>query len=120
MTDTCVYIIDGDNLIGWRGGPRGGDDRRAEIVREVADVCRRLHATATIVFDRAADVLPEMPAVAVRIAAAGESADDVIRVIVDGAADRSGLIVVTSDKPLYSYARTRGARILRCHEWRRL
>jgi hypothetical protein len=118
--DVQTYIIDGDNLIGWRGGPRDGDDRRAEIVREVADVCRRLHATATVVFDRGAQALPEVPIVAVRVADGGRSADDVIRAMVDGAADRSVLTIVTSDKPLFSYARTRGARILRCHEWRRL
>ena len=30
------------------------------------------------------------------------------------------LVVVTSDKALYSYARTRGARVLRAHEWNAL
>jgi hypothetical protein len=29
-------------------------------------------------------------------------------------------VVVTSDKPLYSYARTRGAQVLRAHEWNAL
>jgi hypothetical protein len=40
-----------------------------------------------------------------------------IREIVDGAARPAELVVVSSDKPVYSYARTRGARVLRAHEW---
>ena len=27
------YVIDGNNLLGSWGGPRGQDDRRAEVVR---------------------------------------------------------------------------------------
>jgi hypothetical protein len=44
----------------------------------------------------------------------------VIREIVDGAKRPGELVVVTSDKPLYSYARTRGAQVLRAHEWNAL
>jgi hypothetical protein len=41
----------------------------------------------------------------------------VIRGLVDSAPTPRDLIVVSSDKALYSYARTRGARVLRVHEW---
>jgi hypothetical protein len=43
-----------------------------------------------------------------------------IREIVDAAARPAELVVVSSDKPVYSYARTRGARVLRAHEWNAL
>ena len=59
-------------------------------------------------------------AVSLRFPAAGRDADSVIREIVDGAARPGDLVVVTSDKPLYSYARTRGAQVLRAHEWNAL
>lgn len=114
------YLIDGDNLIGSWGGPRSGDDRRAEVVRHVNHVCRRLGSTATLVFDRVAGPLPDSDVVTTVVAASGETADDLVRAMVDAATDRDQLTVVTSDKPLYSYARTRGAHILRCHEWRLL
>ena len=44
----------------------------------------------------------------------------VIREIVDAAARPAELLVVTSDKALYSYAHTRGASVLRAHEWNAL
>jgi predicted RNA-binding protein with PIN domain len=114
------YLVDGDNLIGAWGGPHPHDDRRAEVVRRVAAVCRRDAATAHVVFDptRAA-VATEDTAVVVEIAPPGRSADDVIRDVVD-ATPAAALTVVTSDKPLYSYARTRGASVLRAHEWNAL
>ena len=58
--------------------------------------------------------------VTLRFPAAGRDADSVIREIVDGARRPGELVVVTSDKPLYSYARTRGAQVLRAHEWNAL
>jgi hypothetical protein len=89
-------------------------------VRQVEAVCERISATAIVVFDRAAHAPFDAPHVSVRAARAGETADDVVRAIVDASEDPSRLTVVSSDKPLYSYARTRGAAVLRCHEWKKL
>jgi predicted RNA-binding protein with PIN domain len=116
-----TFIVDGDNLIGSWGGPRPGDDRHAEVVAQVAAACERLDAEAVVVFDRASKrAAVGGPRVAIREAEPDQSGDDVIRAMVDADADPSRLTVVTSDKPLYSYARTRGAKVLRTHEWRRL
>lgn len=115
-----MYVADGDNLIGNWGGPRPGDDRRAEVVRRVDAVCERDEARAVVVFDPTVHRPAGTARVEVRVAEAGRSADDLIRALVDAAAAPADLTVVTSDKPLYSYARTRGARILRVHEWGRL
>lgn len=118
------YLIDGNNLLGSWGGPAIPGDGRAEVVRRVAEFCRAKGARAVLVFD-GAPFRPELGGqelgpVSVRFPAAGRDADSLIRDLVDGA-DRPGeLVVVTSDKPLYSYARTRGAQVLRAHQWNAL
>ena len=118
------YLIDGNNLLGSWGGPAVPGDGRLEVVRRVAAFCRDKGARATIVFD-GAPFRPDLRgqqlgAVSLRFPAAGQDADSVIREIVDGAKRPGELVVVTSDKPLYSYARTRGAQVLRAHEWNAL
>ena len=117
------YLIDGNNLLGSWGGPRG-DDGRAEVVRRVAAFCRARGARATIVFD-GHSLRPDMDtqvlgAVTIRVPPEGKDADDVIKDMVQHAARASDLIVVTSDKALYSYVKTLGASILRAHEWNAL
>ncbi len=118
------YLIDGNNILGSWGGPTAEDDRRGDVVRRVAAFCRARGARATIVFD-GHPLRPDMAAqdlgpVSVRVPPPGGDADGVIRMLVDVAARPAELIVVTSDKALYSYARTRGASVLRAHEWNAL
>jgi predicted RNA-binding protein with PIN domain len=118
------YLIDGNNLLGSWGGPRGQDDRRHEVVRRVAAFCRAKGARATLVFDghplrddmRAQDLGP----LTLRVPPAGSDADSVIRDLVERAPRPGDIIVVTSDKALYSYVRTLGASVLRAHEWNAL
>lgn len=114
-------MIDGNNLMGSWGGPSAGNDRRAEVVRRVAAFCRARGAKATLVFD-GHPLRPDMEAqdlgpLRLRVPPAGVDADTIIREIVDTTARPEDLIVVTSDKALYSYARTAGASVLRAHEW---
>jgi predicted RNA-binding protein with PIN domain len=118
------YLIDGNNLLGSWGGPAVPGDGRAEVLRRVAEFCRAKGARAVLVFD-GTPFRPdlggqELGAVSVRFPAAGRDADSLIRDLVDAAAHPGELVVVTSDKPLYSYARTRGAKVLRAHEWNAL
>jgi predicted RNA-binding protein with PIN domain len=115
------YLIDGNNLLGSWGGPRGQDDRRTEVVRRVAAFCRARNVRATIVFD-GHPLRPDMAAqdlgpVSLRVPPPGGDADGVIRELVERAPRPSELIVVTSDKALYSYVKTLGAAVLRAHEW---
>jgi predicted RNA-binding protein with PIN domain len=118
------YLVDGNNLLGSWGGPRGSEDRRDEVVRRVAAFCRARGARATIVFDghpiRNDMAAQELGPVSLRVPPPGIDADTVIREIVDRAPRASDFIVVTSDKPLYSYVKTRGATVLRAHEWNAL
>ena len=118
------YLVDGNNLLGSWGGPRGADDRRAEVVRRLAAFCRARRVRATVVFD-GHPLRPEMAAqelgpLTLRVPPPGKDADTVIRRIVERAARPAELIVVTSDKALYSYVRTLGASVLRAHEWNAL
>jgi predicted RNA-binding protein with PIN domain len=118
------YLIDGNNLLGSWGGPAVAGDGRHEVVRRVADFCRVKGASAIVVFDgapfRAEIVDQQLGSVTIRFPPAGLDADTLIRQIVDGA-DRPGdFVVVSSDKPVYSYARTRGARAITAREWNEL
>ena len=115
------YLIDGNNLLGSWGGPRGLDDRRSEVVRRVAAFCRARNVRATIVFD-GHPLRPDMAAqdlgpLSLRVPPPGTDADTVIRELVERAPRPAELIVVTSDKALYSYVKTLGAGVLRAHEW---
>jgi predicted RNA-binding protein with PIN domain len=118
------YLIDGNNLLGSWGGPAVPGDGRLEVLRRVAAFCRARGARALLVFD-GAPFRPDLDeqqlgAVSLRFPPPGRDADSLIREIVDGAARPGELVVVTSDRPLYSYARTRGAQVLRAHEWNAL
>ena len=118
------YLIDGNNLLGSWGGPRGEDDRRAEVVRRLAAFCRARNVRTTVVFD-GHPLRPEMAAqnlgpLTLRVPPPGEDADSVIRELVERAVRPAELIVVTSDKALLSYVKTLGARVLRAHEWNAL
>lgn len=114
------YLIDGNNLLGSWGGPRG-DDGRAEVVRRVSAFCRARNVKATVVFDghplRPDMASQELGLVSLRVPPPGEDADTVIRELVERAARPAELIVVSSDKALYSYVKTLGASVLRAHEW---
>ncbi|HVR69580.1 MAG TPA: NYN domain-containing protein [Vicinamibacteria bacterium] len=118
------YLVDGNNLLGSWGGPRGPDDRRAEVVRRLAAFCRARNVRATVVFD-GHSLRPDMAAqdlgpLTLRVPPPGEDADSVIRTLVERAPRPAELVVVTSDKALYSYVRSLGANVLRTHEWNAL
>jgi len=124
VDENVPYLIDGNNLLGSWGGPAVPGDGRVEVLRRVADFCRRRGARAVLVFD-GAPFRPDLDAqqlgaVSLRFPPPGRDADSLVREIVDGSSRPAELIVVTSDKPLFSYARTRGARVLRAHEWNAL
>jgi predicted RNA-binding protein with PIN domain len=122
--DPVPYLIDGNNLLGSWGGPAVPGDGRLEVLRRVAGFCRARGARATIVFDGApfrADLgAQELGRVSLRFPPPGADADSVIRDLIDRAARPAEITVVSSDKAVYSYARTRGAAVLRSHEWNSL
>lgn len=115
------YLLDGNNLLGSWGGPGPDDDGRAEVVRRVAAFCRARNAKATLVFDghplRPDMATQDLGPVSLRVPPPGQDADTVIRELVERAPRPAEIIVVTSDKALYSYVKSLGASVLRAHEW---
>jgi predicted RNA-binding protein with PIN domain len=115
------YLIDGNNLLGSWGGPAVPGDGRLEVVRRVAAFCRSRGGRATIVFD-GAPFRPDLGAqelgrVSLRFPPPGQDADTVIRDLVERAARPRDLILVSSDKALYSFARSRGASAWTARDW---
>jgi predicted RNA-binding protein with PIN domain len=118
------YLIDGNNILGtWRGAS-GSEDRRPEVLRRVSEFCRTQGARAVLAFDgepfRNGMPRQDLGLVSVRFPESGEDADTLIRRIVAAEAHPEEILVVTSDKALYSWCKTRGARALRAHEWNAL
>ena len=118
------YLFDGNNLLGSWGGPRGQDDRRDEVVRRLAAFCRARNVRATVVFDghplRSDMAAQNLGPLTLRVPPPGQDADTVIRGLVERAARPAEIVVVTSDKALFSYVKTLGASVLRAHEWNAL
>ena len=107
------YLIDGNNLLGSWGGPTREDDRRPEVVRRVAAFCRAKKVRATLVFD-GHPLRPDMAAQDLGPLSAARAPRGQRRRHGDPRAARPDpkarrVVVVTSDKAVYSYAKTRGA-----------
>jgi predicted RNA-binding protein with PIN domain len=93
-------------------------------VRRVAAFCRARKARATLVFDghalRPDMATQELGPLTLRVPPPGQDADTLIRELVERSPKAAEIIVVTSDKALYSYCKTLGASVLRAHEWNAL
>jgi predicted RNA-binding protein with PIN domain len=115
------YLIDGNNLLGSWGGPAIEGDGRLEVVRRVSAFCRARGARATIVFD-GAPFRPdlggqELGPVSLRFPPSGVDADTLVRELLSRSERPAEITVVTSDKALYSFARTRGADAWTARDW---
>ena len=87
----------------------------------MAAFCRAKNVKATLVFDgpplRTDLAAQDLGPLSLRVPPPGQDADSVIRELVERAPRPAEIIVVTSDKALFSYCRTLGAAVLRAHEW---
>src|SRR4029078_12307739 len=76
---------------------------------------------ATLVFDghplRDDMASQDLGLMSLRVPPRGQDAATVIRELVERAPRPAEIIVVTSDKALYSYVKTLGAAVLRAHAW---
>ena len=83
------YLIDGNNLLGSWGGPRGEDDRRARSCGAWPRSAARAGVRATVVFDghplRPDMAAQELGPVVLRVPPPGQDADTVIRELVERA-----------------------------------
>nr|HID13731.1 hypothetical protein [Anaerolineae bacterium] len=115
-------LIDGHNLIGRLPNLRLDDPNdEAKLVARLRAYCARTGRRATVVFDQG---LPggrsqELSGGGVEVvfAAAGRTADGILRGRIRRARDPRGLTVVTSDHEVIAAARARGARVMRSEEF---
>lgn len=107
--------------VGWHRDKSGS--RRA-LLRRVADFARLKKTRVSVVFDGGPDSsLPEGSAVQgvkVLYAERGSDADSRIQSLVESSSNPRGLTVVTSDRHLAFLVRSRGARVIRSGEFRRV
>ena len=119
------YLVDGNNVMGQRVGWHR-DKRRARLLLldELAAFAERKGATVSVVFDGAPDDFVADDSlyrgVRVHYAARGSDADSRIKSLVEASRERRTLLVVTSDRALADSVRSRGARVLRSGEFRRM
>ena len=115
-------LIDGHNLIGRLPDLRLDDpDDEAKLVMRLRAYSARTRKRVTVVFDRG---LPggrsrELSGAGVEVifAAAGHTADGILRERIRRARDPRGLTVVTSDREIIAAAQARGARVMRSEEF---
>jgi predicted RNA-binding protein with PIN domain len=115
-------LIDGHNLIGQLPDIRLDDpDDEAKLVARLRTYSARTGKRMTVVFDHG---LPgghsrrlSGGGVKVVFAAAGRSADGILRERVRRARDPRGLTVVTSDREVQAAAEARGVRVVRSDEF---
>jgi len=115
-------LIDGHNLIGRLPDIRLDDpDDEAKLVARLRTYSARTGKRMTVVFDHG---LPgghsrglSGGGVKVVFAAAGRSADGILRERIRRARDPRGLTVVTSDREVQAAAEARGARVVRSEEF---
>ncbi|HKV37979.1 MAG TPA: NYN domain-containing protein [Blastocatellia bacterium] len=120
-----AYVIDGNNVMGQTPGwHRDKDHAREQLLKQVADFAGSKKARVTVVFDGAPDnKYPDGSAyhgVKILYAHRGSDADARIEQVVESSSDPRGLTVVTSDRRLGLSCKSRGAKIVRSGDFRRI
>ncbi len=119
-----AYLIDGNNLLG-RIAPhelRERSGREGLVVRLLA-FQRVTRARIHLVFDGNPEVTPTdiavNPKFTVHYPGEGQSADDIIKDMIAGQADRRRFFVVTSDRAIRDVARKKGIETVTSDEFAR-
>lgn len=120
-----AYLIDGNNFIGYEDPQSLIDPEGRRRLLSKLQIFRRIRRTKVLlVFDGPPD--PDL-----KVESSGnkpllliypereQSADDVIKAIVTRQKDFRRFFVVSSDRELQEFARSKGARILSCPEFSR-
>ena len=118
-------IVDGYNLI--RQSPslsqiedQDLEEGRRELVRRLSDYQRRKRHQILVVFDAAEGVHSSqkqewVQGISVTYSRRGETADEVIKRL--AAAGREGVVIITSDRELASFAERQGSTAIRSEEF---
>lgn len=118
------YLVDGNNLCGAARDRRLGlpmDER--EMILRMQELCARDSRGLTVVFDgipseaRGLGGSGSYEGVRVAYSGTGRTADDAIIEIVERAADRRAIVLVSSDRALRTSVRALGARLMGCRRF---
>ncbi len=114
-----MFLIDGYNLLHAMGKGNAGPEGREEMVRRIAEFCRRGRYRARVVFDATAGAPSRRRAgpVEVRCVPPGRTADEEILEALASTSDRTAFALVSNDRELVREARKRGARAMACKEF---
>jgi predicted RNA-binding protein with PIN domain len=118
-----AYIIDGNNYLGFaHPGQHRDPENRMALVRKLLAFRKFNGARVILVFDgRVSDDLAALAGGEEKFRVIqppeGDTADDVIRGLIDRQKDRRRLFVVSSDRELRSCAREAGAQPLSCRDF---
>jgi len=118
-----AYLVDGNNFLGFAFPGRHRDpENRMALVRKLVAFRKFTGSRVVLVFDgRVSDDLAALAGGEEKFRVIqppeGDSADDVIRGLIDRQKDRRRLFVVSSDREIRSYAREAGARPLTCRDF---
>jgi len=119
------YLVDGNNVMA-QGAEWRQDKVKARrcLIQELAQFVAAHRVKLKVVFDGAPDDrFPEdtrFKGVHIFYSKPGSSADDRIMDLVRKSSHKRDLIVVTSDKPLGSYANRHGARVIQSRAFRQM
>ena len=118
-----AYLVDGNNFLGFAhpGQHRDPENRMAQV-RKLLAFRKFTGSRGSLVFDgRVSDDLAALAGGEEKFRVIqppeGESADDVIRRLIDRQKDRRRLFVVSSDREIRSYAHKAGAQPLPCRDF---
>jgi predicted RNA-binding protein with PIN domain len=118
-----AYLVDGNNFLGFAFPGRHRDpENRMALVRKLLAFRKFTGSRVVLVFDgRVSDDLAALAGGEEKFRVIqppeGDSADDVIRGLIDHQKDRRRLFVVSSDREIRSYAREAGAQPLNCRDF---
>lgn len=120
-----AYLIDGNNFLGYASKTGLYHSGRNQLVQGLLKLIRIRHARVRLVFDGPPDPgLAEFDdfhgkPLSISYPPPGSTADDVIQLILDKHTDRRTLTVVSSDKEVLDYARSKGAKMQTCPQFQR-
>ncbi len=119
-----AYLIDGNNYIGFTDrAALSTTDSRARLISRLFKFQSVVKSRVLIVFDGPPDFFLEQKKInrktfQVIFPKFNQSADEVIKDIIIKETDLRRFFVVTDDRELKSFARSRGAKLLSCKEFK--
>lgn len=121
-----AYLIDGNNFLGWTlAGQIRDHQSKVNLIRKIRIFQSLKRCRVIVVFDGPPEeVMPEEECRNTKLAVVhpspGSTADSAIKDIITRQTDRRRLFVVSSDRELLSFVKSKGAQSLSCKDFNQL